>query len=106
MAQERTFELLQKHWGSAIRTARGERPQTWLGEQINVDQTTISRLERGVYRLTPELMLALAAVLDRELSDLFSFPPGLVSREQYEQENRRLRAAAQSSTADPAQVAS
>ena len=47
-----THELLQEHWGQAIRHARGDRSQTWLAKAVNVDQTTISRIERGVYRLS------------------------------------------------------
>lgn len=89
---KRTHDLLQEHWGDAIRRARHDRSQTWLARKVGCDQTTISRIERGVYRLTPELMVGLAAALDCELDELFSFPPGLVSRERYEQENRLLRA--------------
>lgn len=92
--RKRTHQLLQEHWGTAIRMARGQRSQTWLAAAINVDQTTISRIERGIYRLSPELMVGIAAALDRELAELFAFPPGLVTREQYEQEIRQLRAEA------------
>lgn len=94
MATQRTYELLQEHWGQRVRGERGERSQTWLAEAVGVDQTTISRIERGKYRLTPALMVAIAAVLDLDTGDLFAFPPGLTSREQMEMENRRLRAAA------------
>lgn len=89
---KRTHQMLQEHWGEKIRAARGDRSQTWLANAIDVDQTTVSRIERGQYRISPELMVGLAAALDRELSDLFAFPPGLVSREQYERELRTLRA--------------
>jgi DNA-binding XRE family transcriptional regulator len=90
--RKRTYEVLQAEWGERIRNARGDdRTQTWLAKQVGVDQTTISRIERGVYRLTPELMVALSAVLDQPLHKLFAFPRGLLDREQFDRENRRLR---------------
>lgn len=69
-----------------MRRARGERSQAWLALKTDCDQTTISRIERGIYRLGPELMVALAVALDVELEDLFSFPPGLISRARFERE--------------------
>lgn len=86
--------MLQGHWGKNIRQRRGERSQMWLAEAVDCDQTTISRIERGVYKLGPELMVAIAAALGCELDELFSFPPGLISREMYEREIRELRKAA------------
>lgn len=91
--RKRTYELLQEEWGERIRVCRGDRTQTWLAQQIGVDQTTISRIERGVYRLTPELMVALAAALEAPIGVLFSFPRGLMSRETYEREAAQARAA-------------
>lgn len=89
-----TYEILQKHWGTAVRQRRGDRSQTWLARRVGVDQTTISRIERGGYRLSPELMVGLAVALDAELSDLFAFPPGLASRARFEQELRQMKAGA------------
>lgn len=86
-----TAELLQQHWGESIRQRRGDRSQTWLAKAVGVDQTTISRIERGIYKLSPELMVGLAAALECELNVLFPFPPGLMSRELYERELRDLR---------------
>lgn len=83
MAEAKTpFEMMQEGWGENIRRARGAHSQTWLARHVGVDQTTISRLERGRYRVTPELMLALAAVLDKELAVLFPYPRGYVGMEQ------------------------
>jgi DNA-binding XRE family transcriptional regulator len=84
-------ELLQRHWGESVRQRRGDRTQSWLAQEVGCDQTTISRIERGIYKLGPELMISLAAVLGCELEVLFPFPPGLVSRENYERELRDLR---------------
>lgn len=86
-----TAELLQQHWGESVRQSRGDRSQTWLAKEVGCDQTTISRIERGVYRLSPDLMVSLAAALGVEMAALFPFPPGLMSRELYERELRELR---------------
>lgn len=90
MAQT-SAELLQLHWGQSVRRHRGTRSQKWLADQVVCDQTTISKIERGVYRIGPELMVALGAALDCELEILFPYPPGLMSRERYERELRDLR---------------
>lgn len=58
---------------------------------MGVDQTTISKIERGNYRLSPELMIGLAAALGCELDEVFAWPPGIVSRARYEQEIRAKR---------------
>jgi DNA-binding XRE family transcriptional regulator len=92
MASQPTSQLLQEYWGTAIRRARGSRSQMWLAREVGVDQTVISRLERGAYKLSPELMVGLAVVLGMELDDLFSFPPGLISRERYMREIKGLKA--------------
>lgn len=89
MAVGTTHELLKEHWGHRIRTARGDRSQTWLAEAVGCDQTTISRIERGLYNLSAELMVGIAAALECELDDLFAFPPGLVSRELYQRGARK-----------------
>lgn len=75
------FVLMQETWGDNVRAARGDRSQTWLARQVGVDQTTISRIERGQYRLSPELMLSLAASLEMELGELFAYPRGYVDLE-------------------------
>lgn len=85
------YELMQLTWGENVRNARGDRSQTWLATAVNVDQTTISRIERGAYRLTPELMIGLAAALDQELSILFPYPRGYVEMEQARQAAARAK---------------
>lgn len=91
-----TAELLQRRWGKQVRTRRGElrQSQTWLADAVGVDQTVISRIERGVYKVGPELMVGLAAALGCQLDALFEFPEGLMDREMYEREARELRRAA------------
>lgn len=86
--------MLQRYWGERVREVRANRSQTWLAAEAHVDQTTISRLERGKYKFSPQLMLDLAVALDMELEQLFRFPPGLASRRQYEREVERRSEAA------------
>jgi transcriptional regulator with XRE-family HTH domain len=81
-----TADLLLKYWGQSVRKHRGTRSQKWLADQSRCDQTTVSRIERGIYRIGPELMVALSVALDVELDELFPFPPGLMSRARYERE--------------------
>jgi DNA-binding XRE family transcriptional regulator len=61
-------------FGRAIRRARGPRTQRWLANRAGVDQATVSRIERGRYRLTVELMVTIAAALDTHPADLYEFP--------------------------------
>lgn len=73
----RAVELLLQYWGKQIRRARGDRSQVWLARQVGVDQSIISRIESGAYRLGPELMVGIALALEVPVGDLFSFPPGI-----------------------------
>lgn len=42
-----------KALGATIKAARGSRDQTWVGDQVGVHQTTISKWEKG--EVTPPL---------------------------------------------------
>src|SRR5882724_2362443 len=76
-------QLLARNWGDRVRGARGDRPQTWLAEFTGYDQTTISRIEAGKARFTPDMMLALAVALEKQLDELFPYPDGLVDAERF-----------------------
>lgn len=94
MGAASTTQMLQEYLGRQVRKARGDRSQTWLARAVGVDQTTISKIERGVYKLSPELMLGICAAVGMELDQVFAWPPGLVSRERFERESKqRLQAA-------------
>jgi DNA-binding XRE family transcriptional regulator len=75
-----TAQVLHEHWGASVRRARAGRTQSWLAARVGVDQSTISRIERGSYRMNADLLVALAAALDVEVEVLFAFPPGLLRR--------------------------
>jgi len=67
VARSKPSKLLQEHWGSNVRRARGQRSQTWLAREVGVDQTVISRIERGEYKIGPELMVGIAAAMGEQL---------------------------------------
>lgn len=95
-----THLLLLRHWGKGVKDGRDrdELSQVELAERSGLDQGVISKIERGKYRLTAEHMIAIATALGRELDDLFTFPPGLVSREQYRRQIAELERARASAT--------
>ncbi len=67
-------QAIAEAFGQAIRRARGSRTQSWLAQRAGVAQATISRIERGRYRLTVELLVAIAAALEVDVVDLVEFP--------------------------------
>lgn len=95
MADAPSHELLIAGWAAKVRQFRKEAgfSQVTFAAALGVDQTTVSRIERGKHPFNAELMVAIAAVLERELHEVFEYPPGLVSRAIYQRQAKLLKAA-------------
>lgn len=76
--------LLSEQWGRnlALARRRKEYSQAAFGARVQRDQPWVSRFERGKGNWTLEVMLMLAAALDRPVSELFDFPIAYVVMEQ------------------------
>lgn len=61
-------------WGQRIKECREARSltQTQLADQLGVEQTTVSRWERGNAAPGPERQVAIAELLERSWAELFS----------------------------------
>ncbi len=78
---EPAHKLVQKAWGKRVRSARTGRSlsQSAAAELIGCDQSTLSRIETGDYRLmTPELILRLCLALGLDPDQTFAWPPAIV----------------------------
>lgn len=77
--------MLGKRWGKCLAARRKAKKysQATLAARVQRDQPWVSRYERGHGNWTLEAMLLFAAALDIEVSELFSFTPGIEAMEQY-----------------------
>lgn len=70
-----TPEEMRADWGKRVRERRGPITQGRLAELADVDQSTISRLERGeLRRVSDDLKWRIAGALGCTVSDLFPWP--------------------------------
>lgn len=72
--------LVQQAWGKRVRQAREALglSQIAAAERIGIDQSTLSRIERGSYRrMNPEMILRLCLGLCME-PEAFAWPPAIV----------------------------
>lgn len=73
-------DLVLETWGKNVRLRRVALgwTQTAAAERAAVDQTTLSRIERGRYgSMTPDFCLAIAVALEADVAELFGWPPGI-----------------------------
>lgn len=66
-------ETLQA-WGNRLRARRGSMTQETLARLAGLDQSTISRLERGLVAPSDELKWKLAGALGVTVEALFPYP--------------------------------
>lgn len=59
--------------GAAIRRIRGERGRSgkWLADEINVDEATMSRVERGKAAISTDILDRVAIALDTSVLSLY-----------------------------------
>lgn len=87
--------LVLEEWGREVRAARKalDLSQTAAAERLGMDQSTLSRIETGNYRLMhPELILHICLGLRIESIDAFRWPTAIVDMAQ-------MKAAAEKSAA-------
>lgn len=78
-------KILAEAWGKRLRSARQAAgfTQTTFAAACGHQQTTISRFERGHGTWTHEYLLLFAAILGRDVEELFPWPTGLVYAERF-----------------------
>ena len=72
--------LVQVAWGKQVRDARQQLGlnQVVAAERIGIDQSTLSRIERGDYRrMNPEMILRLCLGLCMP-PEAFAWPPAII----------------------------
>lgn len=75
MSQEIRHDM-HRDWGRRVAQARADLKlsQRRLAEIIDVDQSTISRLERGVLVPSDDLKWKIAGALGKRVDELFIYP--------------------------------
>lgn len=96
MTVDTPAQLVAKSWGKRLRMRRIDlgKSQVALGRDVNMDQATISRYERGQATWTPDAMLAFSVALDMPLDRLFPWPLGIEGMEIMRREAIAKRSAA------------
>lgn len=61
-------------WGRRVRARRGSISQERLAELAGTDQSTISRIERGLVRPSDDLKWKIAGALSTTVEELFPYP--------------------------------
>lgn len=66
---------MHRRWGEKVRARRqGIYTQEALADLIGVDQSTISRIERGQFPLSDTMKFKIAGALGVTLDELFPYP--------------------------------
>lgn len=67
---------LRSQWGNAVRERRKQQGLTqWeLATAANIQQGTLSKIERGEFAPADALRIAIAQALECEVVDLFAYP--------------------------------
>ena len=78
-------QQLGTKWGAKLATLRKAAgyTQTQFGQRIHRDQPWVSRYERGRGVWTLEVMILLAAALNKPVAECFEFPMGIETIEQF-----------------------
>jgi DNA-binding XRE family transcriptional regulator len=63
-----------RQWGQLVRQHRGGMSQRTLAEKVDVDQTTISKVELGRIDPSGDLKVRIARALAVPIADLFPYP--------------------------------
>ncbi|WP_298902451.1 helix-turn-helix transcriptional regulator [uncultured Psychroserpens sp.] len=73
---QKELKYFQKQFGSKVKETREglELSQLDIASRLNVEKTSISRIENGRVNFTLSTAAKLAKVLEVELSSLFDFP--------------------------------
>jgi transcriptional regulator with XRE-family HTH domain len=87
--------LVAKSWGKRLRQRRDDQglTQVRLAELVHLDQTTISRYERGLATWTPEVMIGFSVALEYPIEKLFPWPLGIEGMEIMRQQAAARRVA-------------
>lgn len=87
-------ERLSQQWGERLRRERlrQNKTQVTYGREVGVDQTTVSKYERGNGAWTPEMMVSFACALDMSVPELFPWPVGIEDAHKFSPKKRKVAA--------------